>query len=1334
MPGPIRRTLAYFEDHRQEWSTIGDDELPALRKPIVILGDPGLGKSVLTKTLGAIPGMKRFPAGTFMRCPHPDVLIDEGDRIIVDGLDEIVSAYPGAGVHAVLGKLSQMGYPLFILSCRDADWRGAADRAQIRDDYQVPPLLLHLQPFDLDDAQTFLADQFPVLDSGKILDHLASRGLDGVYQNPLTLRLIGEVAHNEGPLPDSRAELLERACAVMLIEDNPHHHPDPHAHRNDEELLLAAGAICATQLLCDRTGVFTGAKARTPDGAVHLAEFHNLPFAEAASDALRTRLFQAEGEGVFSHVHRVVAEFLGARWLARCAADGSSERRIFSLFRPGDGIPTSLRGLHAWIAHFDVTLANRCIAADPYGLLRYGDAETIAPEQARSLLTALRALSEADPYFASDDRRRLPASGLMRPELRDEIRAILNAPDRSLNLSVLLLNAIVGTGLAVDMAAELHDMVLDPGWTYHERLCAADALRASGTVDDWEVFLHRLLVLGDSDSARLTCELLTEIGAGAVSIATSVEAVLSHLGMTVPAIRGDERRVTRHIRGELFRDLQTPELIDLLDTLSLRVEPLLNEADHTALAALADLVRRLTVQLLEAGAVIQPEQVWSWLRPHDGRAGHAEDVKRELAARLRRAPGLRTALLEHVLLTPCAENTWMAGHRLRDLLLDLHPTHEDLVHLLGAVRRLAGDGSIDEETWRGLLLLGRTVDGLPEAVRGAAMEASNGEPRLIETLNELSDSPIPDWMLERERREAEAEAERQAIFQSHRDSLIERLEPIASGDYRILQAPAEAYLGRWNHSLDRALPPEVRLHDFLGAGLATAVLEGFIVVLGRTDLPSAADITGIRVERQYYLAELPMICGVAEMIRQGLPLDAVERGTLAAVYMAWWRLPESGNEGLIDIGPVLEEILFVDDLAAEEHYRTSIEPQLEAGLDNIDELYRLIHGERRAVLAGQLSVDWLQRYRDLPFDLEKMLVSCAVDKAPDELRRQVDIRERIAGAADGDRRLLWLSAAYVVEFEHHRDDLLAAAAGEPGFIWRIRDRFGEGAGGFSALSFDQLRFVVEALAVHFPNVPTPVGIIRGDQNPWQASRFVGQAIFAIASRPTPEATEALQRLIDGPAQSYANAARHALAEQRKARRDSEYVAPSLGELQSVMADGVPESVDGMRAYLLDELDSLQKRVQASNTNMWQAYWMHQCPRDENFCRDRLVEHLSGPMPRAIQIEPEARMPEGRRTDFVLSHDGIRLPIEIKGQWHRKVWDAATEQLDAFYAREVRAQGRGVYIVLWCGDVPGKRLPRHPEGLPTPDTPEALCQMLIDRLPESRRSQIDVFVMNVSPPQ
>ena len=121
---PISRTLAY-QDVGQQWHVIGQEDIAAVVEPVVILGDPGIGKSVLTQTLGAQPGMRYCCAGTFYRAERPEALIAQGERIIVDGLDEIASSTPGGSVDSVLRQLSRMGSPPFVLSCREADWRGA---------------------------------------------------------------------------------------------------------------------------------------------------------------------------------------------------------------------------------------------------------------------------------------------------------------------------------------------------------------------------------------------------------------------------------------------------------------------------------------------------------------------------------------------------------------------------------------------------------------------------------------------------------------------------------------------------------------------------------------------------------------------------------------------------------------------------------------------------------------------------------------------------------------------------------------------------------------------------------------------------------------------------------------------------------------------------------------------------------------------------------------------------------------------------------------------------------------------------------------------------------
>ena len=920
--------------------------------------------------------------------------------------------------------------------------------------------------------------------------------------------------------------------------------------------------------------------------------------------------------------------------------------------------------------------------------------------------------------------------------LRDDILDIVTAPYRNRHLSVLVLNAMVGTDLATELAPVLESITFDPTRGLDERSCAAESLRASGSIQDWEADLHRLLTCGDANSAQVACELLSAIGGTSVSIATGVEIVLAHLRITVSDVPRSDANRSRHVDESLFCDFDTPELADLLDDLASCAEPLYASGGFPARSELADLVMRLVAQVLEADAVVAPERLWAWLRWIDGHDGYNPAARQRLTEALRGARAPRAAFLEHVVLTPCGESAGMAARTLGYLQLDLFPTEEDLAALLRAARERAGHGAMDEETWRGLLLLRRTPEGIAEVVRQAALEAANGDPVLLDVLARVSEPVADVWRDGQAARQALQEERRQAGFRRHRDRLFERRDDIAAGDFRVLEAPADAYLGRWSaRDLDRTAVPEARLSEFLGEELSAEACAGFVALLHRTDLPSARAIALLNLGQKRHPAQHPMICGIAELLRQGQGLDGVRRDTLAAVYMAWRAEHDLVSAGGVDIGPALEDVLFADEPGVELHFRTSIEPQLAAGCEHVVELYRLTHEPRWAPVAGRLAVDWLRTCGDLPLSVQTALVQCAIDSAVDDLARRLDVGVRIEGAPDRDARLLWLSAAFVLEFESRGEALRAAAANEPHLLWRVRDRLGEQhREDFSRLCVSQLVFIVESFGQHWPVVPVPTGIIMGDSTSWDATMFIRGAISAIAARPWPEATEALQHLIDGPAVTYADAVRHALAQQRKVRRDFEYRPPSLGELHSAVVDGLPETVDGMRACLLDRLDAIQERMHSSNTNTWQIYWRHdESPQGENYCRDRLVEQLLGLMPGGVQLEPEARMPGERRVDFVASHDDIRLPIEIKGQWHSEVWSAASEQLDAYYAPERRAKGRGVYVVFWFGDVPRKQLPAHPDDLEPPENAKQLQSMLVERLPQERRAQIDVVVLDVERP-
>ncbi|MGA9796288.1 MAG: hypothetical protein WBQ17_12225 [Rhizomicrobium sp.] len=370
--------------------TVSEDDILSLGFPIVVLGDAGMGKTKLTESLAARLGASRVLAGSFSRTVDLNALKPaEAVPIVIDGLDELTASSGASPVDDVLTKLSAMDCPLFILSCRAADWNGSADRHKIREDYCVEPITLRLEPFSREDAASVLSARG--LDANSLLDDLDRRDLEDFYKNPLTLTLVADIAEAEQGLPDGRVDLFDCASRLLLHEDNKIHQRDQMGMASADDLLDSAGAIFAHLLLSGSLGIADRAANAVPGGYVALGELAGLPNAPLASTVIKTRLFRSSEENLFVPYHRIIAEFLAGGWLAKRLDSGLSERRAFQVLTFAGGVPTALRGLHAWFGHFAPRLTDICIRTDPYGALRYGDPEKLSLPQARLLLQSLGA-------------------------------------------------------------------------------------------------------------------------------------------------------------------------------------------------------------------------------------------------------------------------------------------------------------------------------------------------------------------------------------------------------------------------------------------------------------------------------------------------------------------------------------------------------------------------------------------------------------------------------------------------------------------------------------------------------------------------------------------------------------------------------------------------------------------------------------------------------------------------------------------------------------------------------------------------------------------------------
>ena len=1128
-----------MEDRDGEIRGVDLNGLGNVHDPVVLLGDAGMGKTTLMRHVCEQHGETYIHAARLLKADDPGSLLPDFGRVHVDGLDEIASPGRGSALDAVLGQLVKAGKPKFTLSCRGAEWHGAVDRARIQDEYGREPRKFYLMPFDDDGARAFLKHEFPGIEVHALLEKLENRALIRACMNPLSLRLFGEIARAGGGLPGNRTELFARGCRAMLGHDGSPGIAPP-VRSDEDDLLLASGAICATLLLCDLPGVHDGPVEETPAGFLKVSDVRGLPFAGAAADALGTRLFQADGEGRFSCMHRAIAEYLGAAWLSRCVAEGPAAGGILSLFDPGGGVPAALRGLHAWIARLSPALAARCFAADPYAVLRDGEMETLAPDRARSLLAALKERSGEDPCFDDEDRGVHRASGLMRRELKDDIVGVLAEPGPHAQLSAFLIEAMGGTDRSGEDGRLLKGILFDRDRDYRERAAAFWSLDANAPADDEAVVL-RLLDMGDAGSARLACEIL---GSAEPDDGTARSSLPADRTEAKPA--GEDETEPQMPAAspdrEPFGALDTARLAALLDFIAEGAPAAVAEVEDWQREMLTDIGRTLAARVLEADPAVAPARVWEWIRWTDEAGGAAP--RERLAEIFGRERALRAAVLEHALTTPHPGGVRSACLELRKTGLGIGAAAEDHDRLAEALRIRSENGSIDPETWRGIIEAARPVLHNAGLVRGEAALSVSAPQNARDRDGGSGTGTAP-----------------QADGQSHRAALAEQANSIAAGDFRVLALPAAVYLGRFDRlgeyvNGDPSFAPRERLRDFLGEDLCERVLNGFVAVLGRTDLPHASAIAQIHCAGNEHEAEAPLICGVDVALHRGLPLDTIERAALDAAYMAWRRVPMSVSGEQIDIEFALREMVFTGVEDMERHFRASIEPQLACNAEFVRDLDSLggEYGSGFDELAGRLSLEWLSAYPRLHGQAQRELMTCALQDAPrDAVRRLiVDGRDRVH--PDERAKLSWLSVACVVDLEGYRDALLDAAENSPDFIAFVRERIGS-AFLFGEVPLDTLRFVVEVFGSRWPRMVQRPGSGHtggGWNDPGDASAFIERTIHAIASRPESEAEDVLKNLIDNHAPSYADTAKEALAFQRMTRRVHEHKVPTVAELRELI--------------------------------------------------------------------------------------------------------------------------------------------------------------------------------------
>ena len=1305
----LKRRL-WYTDHTGRIA-VEQSFLKTSRQPLIVLGEAGMGKSTLLSGLSGVEGFAVCNARQLINVPDPKTLLGDASTLVIDALDEVSAHSEGDAVDMVLRRLLELDKPRFILSCRVADWRSATALQSITDFYDSPPIELHLEALTKDDAINFLTTTLTKPKAEETIDHLDERGLSGLWHNPQTLAMIEKVAA-QGKLPDSKGNLFLAATKLLQAEHRREKSTSSLATLPEEDVLDTAGAAFAALILSGKEAVFREVNPECFD--IALAEISALPNAAQIDAVLDSRLFEAIGDERFTYTHRAIGEFLGARWLSKQANTKRKRRRLLALFNNKALVPNSLRGIHAWLAWHSQNLATDIITADPMGILEYGDANRLTPGQGRTLLDALYKLSCENPRFR--DWWEYRADGLVQPALIPKVSQMIGDPDVEFGLRLLLLQLLKHANLDSEFIAQLQDLLLDESAVFALRDEAGDRLIEFGDAINWPNVVGQLIATEDENSARLALEFMDEVEYEQCDDALILKVVIANL---------DRTENTAGVFYRLGRNLPINHIDALLDSITAAE---ISKQDSSEFGEKKDTIVDLIFALLGrrlTGTPPDAAKLWQWLRTVDPHRGFQKETRQSVARALQANDALRHDLQRHVFLE--LENGKDARQRLWAMPpMGLQPNVDDIVWLLDSL-----DSS--DPRWRELVQLSSHSQKEGRRVRKAANRFSEKNVEDQNWLKQLAQPQIPQWQIEQEHRQQKQEAEKLAKWKGHRAEFGERIESLRAGEFAGLISPAKAYLKLFSDMGDKNSSGPDRIEEWLGTELRDAALTGFEVFLtSKTTHPTATEIATDYADGKYWDISKLLVVALAERVRNEQGFSDLPNERLIAGFIELSHSPIHEHADLNKLDTIIGKELRARD-CWEDALRLLLEPQLKNKLQYVKGLYSLMRGTEDADLAEKFGSDWIERFPNMAAEAEMEILDNLLTTATGRAAISSQINERLGRQLSDEQRLTWDAVGLILDFKNTCSRLEKSGTLEAELFWTFWARTNNRNQKASKVPSDinLISWVIRSFRNVFPYTSTPEGGWAGDTNPWDATSHIVSLINQLGNETYPEAGEQLLALREAPEDGYTDSLRIALSEQKRKQVEATWAAPDLRTIISAISDQAPTTSVQLQAVLLEELAEVQEKVRGSNIDWYKDFFEDDNPRVEDVCRNTILK-MFGELPFDILAAPEGRMADGKRCDIECTLQEIMVPIEIKGQWHQKLWTAADRQLDLLYTNDYRAEC-GIYLVLWFGPDTSKNLHKPPKGVNPPTTADALKEALTAQSASAQDGRTEIFVLDLTRP-
>ncbi len=1318
-------------------------DLPAY----VLLGDPGAGKTRSFEREAEEAGGKYISAREFAVF-EPETGLAEV-TLFIDGLDEI-RADGGDGrtpLDHIRKHLARLGKPRFRLSCRAADWLGNSDSEALR---RVSPngdvIALHLDPLNDDDINAILEHTTSVTDPEAFIKQAREYQLDELLRNPQTLNLLIEAVDGNN-WPKSRAEIYQSACNQLVRENNSEHRAAKRENTPPTDSILdSAGYLCAIQLLAGLAG-FSLEHESSSEQYVFWNDL-NKPDLQLLI-AIKSNLFHSDGDQLRSPVHRTVAEFLGASYLAsQIEKSGLPVNRIMALITGYDGgIVPDLRGLAAWLAFHSRSSRRELIRRDPLAIVLYGDARHFPVSDKELVLEALGQEAKRYPWFRSGDWADSPFGALATVDMESSILRILNRKSYS-DADQSLLNCVLDAIAYGEQIPSLNDaleaIIRDPGYLPYIHINCLDAL-FQNTAPDYSRQLQLAKDINDGiveDSEdELMGALLKELYPNEITPANIFEYLHSPKS---ERLIGSYIMFWQHYLDQQTTNKQLPMLLDKL----VKVKPVDNEVDDRAFDRFeGGLLARAIVVF---GDEISDEQLYQWLGvcldKYDFLRMEEAPTKRIATWFESRSERYRS-LIEYTA-TQCIDNEepsrcmWSALQRVS---MVMPPENMDVWYMEKAASEQNTKIARVYFT-RSIYLRQVSKKGeqsyLPLTELDKLTPWIEANPKFEQFLEPFVSCPIGDWEQENGQKKLKRNIEQQKRIATRLSFYREHIDEIRRGTAHphIMHDLALAYDGHLFESQGET--SQERMQNFLDNDneLIKAAYAGLVSTLERDDLPTVKEILKLAMEGRMHYIRSACLLGM-ELLYLSSPDKALSLPDETLSRLLTFRLTDgTGNE------PEWFKVLAQTrtSLVAEAFLDYAL-PMLKTRKEHITGLHLLTHNNDYIEVARYVLPELLQGFpvragvKQLPYVLDGLLKGAFRQLDKEELVRLVDKKSSLK-SMDAAQKVYWFTSGLLLKPEVYECKLFEFIGNNQKrgshLINFLYESFGRN--GFSdwvTIPDSTLIKMIELFGPDYPDISMS-GLVT---DAVRVAEMMSSYINQLGNNPDEWVSQEISRLLGLPELSdWHDRLKTAQYIQRIARRKASFSRLSVQQIIKSVDNLQPANAADLAAITLEKIRDIACQIRDGSTNDYRQYWSYEekhqkiinpKPKSENDCRDALLSDLQQRLGKYnIDAQREVNYADDKRADIRVSYagsNGFNIPVEIKKDTHKDLWTAMHNQLIAKYTRDPGTDGYGIYLVFWFD---GKCKP-HPANGKKPRSAAELEEWLTQILTPDERHRISVCVID-----